>query len=58
MIDVMAGGGDLGDGGVGIGFERDLAAAADALVGGDDDVGLAVLDAAGERVGREAAEHH
>ena len=48
---------DLGEGGVGVGLQRDLAAAAHALVGGDDDVGLAVLDAAGERVGREAAEH-
>ena len=49
---------DLGDRGVGVGLERNLAAAADALVGGDDDVRLAVLDAAGERIRREAAEHH
>ena len=33
-------------------------AAAQALVGGDDDVALAVLDAVGQAVGREAAEHH
>ena len=31
---------DLGDGGVGVGLERNLAAAADAFVGGDDDLGL------------------
>ena len=41
----------LGDGGVGVGLERDLAAAADALVGGDHHLGAAVLDAAGQRVG-------
>src|SRR3546814_2964936 len=41
---------------VGVGLQRDLAAAAQALVGGDDAVGLAVLDASGQRVGREAAE--
>src|SRR3546814_14001671 len=41
-----------------VGLQRDLAAAAQALVGGDDAVGLAVLDASGQRVGREAAEHH
>ena len=49
---------DLGDGGIGVGLERHLAAAAQAFVGGDDDVRLAVLDAAGERIRREAAEHH
>ena len=49
---------DLGDGRVGIGLERHFAAAAQAFVGGDDDVGLAVLDAAGQRIRREAAEHH
>ena len=49
---------DLGDRRVGVGLERHLAAAAQAFVGGDDDVGLAILDAAGERVRREAAEHH
>ncbi len=48
----------FGDRGVGIGLERDFAAAADAFVGGDDDVRLAVFDAAGERIRREAAEHH
>ena len=46
------------DGGVDVGLERHLAAAAQALVRGDDELGLAALDAAGERVGREAAEHH
>ena len=49
---------DFGDRRVGIGFERNLASAADAFVGGDDDVRLAILDAAGERIRREAAEHH
>ena len=48
----------FGDRRVGIGLERHLAAAAHAFVGGDDDVRLAVLDAAGERIRREAAEHH
>ena len=48
----------LGDGGIGIGLERHLAPAAHAFVGGDDDVRLAILDAAGERVRREPAEHH
>ena len=43
---------------VDIGLERHLAAAAQAFVGGDDDVDFAVLDAAGERIRREAAEHH
>ena len=42
---------------VDIGLQRHLAAAAQALVGGDDDRGFGVFDAAGERVGREAAEH-
>src|SRR6478735_2830739 len=32
--------------------------AAQAFVRGDDDLGLAILDAAGERIRREAAEHH
>ncbi len=54
MIDAAG----LGDGGVGVGLERHLAAAAHALVRGDDHVGFAVGDAPGERVGREAAEHH
>ena len=43
---------------VGIGLERNLAAAAQAFVGRDQEARLAVLDAAGERVRREAAEHH
>src|SRR5258708_30257043 len=38
----------LGDGGIGVGLQRNLAAAAQALVGGDDDVGFAFRDAAGE----------
>ena len=45
------------DSDVGIGFQRHLAPAAQALVGGDDDFGLRVRDTAGERVGGEAAEH-
>ena len=49
---------DLGDGGIGIGLERHFATAAHAFIRRDDDLGLAVLDAPGERVGREAAEHH
>ena len=48
----------LGDRGVDIGLQRHLLAAAQALVGGDDDLGLAVGDALGEAVGREAGEHH
>ena len=43
---------------VDIGLERHLAAAAQALVGGDDEGRLRVLDAAGERIRREAAEDH
>ena len=43
---------------IGVGLERHLAAAAQAFVGSDDDFRLAVLDAAGERFRREAAEHH
>ncbi len=54
MIDAA----DFGDRRIGVGLERHLAAAAQAFVGRDDDVRLAVLDAAGERIGREAAEHH
>ena len=42
---------------VGIGLERNLAAAAQAFVGGDQEARFAVLDAPGERVRREAAEH-
>ena len=45
-------------GGVDIGLERNLAAAAQAFVGGDDDGRFAVLDAAGDRIRREAAEDH
>ncbi len=47
MIDIA----DLGDGGIGVGLERNLAAAADAFVGGDHDPGAAILDAAGKRIG-------
>ena len=43
---------------VDVGLERHLAAAAQALVRGDDDFRLGVGDAPGESVGREAAEHH
>jgi len=43
---------------VDIGLERHALAAAQALVGGDDDIRSRILDAAGERLGREAAEHH
>ena len=43
---------------VGVLLERDRPAAAHALVGGDDELGVGVDDAAGEAVGREAAEHH
>ena len=43
---------------VGIRLQRNLAAAADALVGGDDHARTRVLDAAGQRVRRKAAEHH
>ena len=48
---------DLGNGRVGVGLERHFASAAQAFVGGDDDLGLTVLDPSGERFGREAAEH-
>ena len=41
---------------VGVGLERNLLAAAQAFVGGDDEIRLAIVDAAGEAVGREAAE--
>ena len=44
--------------GIDIGLQRHLLAAAQSLVGGDDDLGLAVGDALGEAVGREAGEHH
>ena len=45
-------------GAVGVLLERDELAAAIAAVGGDQDLGLAVLDPAGERLGAEAAEDH
>ena len=54
MIDAA----DLGDGGIGIGLERHLATAAHAFIRRDHAVRLAVGDAPGERIGREAAEHH
>src|SRR5262249_57824580 len=41
---------------VGVGLERYLAAPAQAFVGGDDDWRLRILEAAGKRIGREAAE--
>src|SRR5262245_25807287 len=43
---------------IGVGLERNLAPAAQAFIGGDNQLRFAVLDAAGERVRREAAEHH
>ena len=43
---------------VGVLLERDRPAAAHALVGRDDELGVAVDDAPREAVGREAAEHH
>ena len=43
---------------VAIGLERNLFAAAHTFVGRDDIARIAILDAAGEAVGREAAEHH
>ena len=48
----------LGERRVDIGLQRHLLAAAQAFVRGDDDLGLAVVDALGEAVGREAGEHH
>jgi hypothetical protein len=47
-----------GAGGVDIGLEGDLPATPQALVGGDDQFGLAVDDPSGQGVGRESAEHH
>src|SRR5690606_14859171 len=44
--------------GVDVGLQRDRLAAAQALVGGDDQLGLAVAHAVGDGVGGEAAEHH
>ncbi|CEG10123.1 hypothetical protein BN961_03558 [Afipia felis] len=49
---------DLLDRGIDVGLHRDGASAAQTLVGGDDDARLAVAQAAGDGVGREAAEHH
>ena len=43
---------------VDIGLQRHLAAAAQPLVGGNDEIGLAVEDAVLDAVGREAAEDH
>ncbi len=43
---------------IGVGLERYLAAAAQPLVGGDQNVRIAVLDAAHQAVRREAAEDH
>ncbi len=46
----------LFDGRIDIGLERDLAAAAHALIRRDQQFRAAILDAAGERIGRKAAE--
>ena len=46
------------EGGIDIGLERHPLAAAQALVGGDDDLRAAVLDPSCQTVGREAAEDH
>ncbi len=43
---------------VGVLFQRDILAAANAFVRGHDECRLGVLDTAGEAFGREAAEHH
>ena len=43
---------------VGVRLQRHLAAAAQTFVGGDHDRRFAIGDAAGERIRREAAEHH
>ena len=43
---------------VGVGLQRHLAAAATAFVGGDQQLRRAVLDAVGQAVRREPAEHH
>ena len=43
---------------VGVGLERNEPAAPNALVGGDDQAGLAVLDAVHEGLGRESAEDY
>ena len=47
----------LGERLVGVLLERHRPAAAQAFVGGDDELRIGVLDAAAEAVGREAAEH-
>src|SRR5690606_20495219 len=44
--------------GVDVGLQRYLLAAAQALVGGDDELGAAVADAVGDGIGGEAAEDH
>jgi hypothetical protein len=49
--------GCLFDGLVDIGFQRNLAAAAQAFVGGDDAFAVTAFDALGERIRRKAAEH-
>ena len=49
---------DLGDRCVDICFQRNLSATAQPLIGGDDNVRFAVLDAARDRIGGEPAEHH
>src|SRR5262249_59124316 len=40
-----------------IGLQWDLAATADALIGSDDHIRLAILDAPGERIGLQATQH-
>ena len=45
-------------GGVGIGFQWYRFASTKTFVGGDHHVGIAILNAAGKRVRREAAKHH
>ena len=46
------------EGRVDIGFQGNVFAAAQAFIGGDDEAAAAILDPAGQRLGREAAEHH
>ncbi len=48
----------LGDRGVDIVLQRHLLAAAQTLVGGDDNPGLAIGDALGEAVRGKSGEHH
>ena len=45
------------DSGIDIGLEGDRLAPAQAFVGGDHELAVAIDDAAGQRLGREAAEH-